>query len=205
MEIRRRGRGRGVGNFPRGRQEKKLPSGARESGREFGRRFWEGEEGDFAGVGGVESDGRGEVQAGVVEVEAVHELVVVVPGGGVVVAGEGGDVGAFEVDEAAVLLVEEGVVAGVVEGVVGVGGDLAGVDPGAFGGGGLGEPDFAEEGGFAEGLDAGHDPGLAVGVPGDGGAVGLDGVAGFEVSEGEEGFWGSRAAGFEEVLTGRRR
>lgn len=87
----------------------------------------------------------GRFETGVVEVEAVEELIVVVTGNSGGVAGEGAGEGAFEVDEAAVLLVEEGVVGGIVEAVVGMGGDLHGGAPGAGEVKTFGIPDFAEK------------------------------------------------------------
>lgn len=87
-----------------------------------------------------------QAKARVVQVEAVHDLVVVVAWGLKGVSGEGVAVGSFEEDDPSGVLVEEGVLLGVVEGVFVVGDDFSGEGPGSCGGIGLGEPDLAEDG-----------------------------------------------------------
>jgi hypothetical protein len=90
-------------------------------------------------------DGHGQVQPGVRQVEPVHDLVVVVAGRRVGVAGEGVRVRPLEVDHPAAVPVEHRVLLGVVEAVPLVRGHLAGVDPRPQGRVGLGEPDLAQQ------------------------------------------------------------
>src|SRR5258707_14930782 len=103
--------------------------------------------------------------------EPVKNLVVIVARRRSRFIGELHGVGAFEDEDWRVFGRELGMNARVVESIVLVSQDFYGRSPRASGRVGLGIPEFAENGGLAEGLHENGDPPFAPGIPCDGTAV----------------------------------
>ena len=111
------------------------------------------------------------------EVQAIHELVVIIPRCHHRIAGEGVGIRAFKIDQPAAFLIEKLMMPWIVERVVRVAGDLHRLDPWTGGCRGLGIPDLTEFGHTASGLIADHDPGFAVRVPVHAGSMDLHRLA----------------------------
>ena len=85
------------------------------------------------------------LEAGIVEFQSIHDLVVVVARRRCGIAGEGRRVGTFEVNHAPTVLIEEGMVNGIVEAVLVVGHDLLRAAPRPGQCGSLRVPDLSEQ------------------------------------------------------------
>ncbi len=120
-------------------------------------------------------------QAGVGQIETVHQLIVIVPRRRMGVAGKSVGIGSLKIDDPAALLVEKGKLGRIIKGIIRVGGNLTRMAPWTSGLIGARKPDFTQQGRSTK-LAANHNPFMEIVIPIKGTARPVQGFPGIGVN-----------------------